>query len=81
MLTNSLFQAFKAIFISPTSTDVVENESLATSSGTKHRRGDRRTRTGVAKVIGMQTVQPRAIAYVACQVSGSPTVDIDFDAS
>ena len=34
----------------------------------------------MAKVIGMQTVEPRAIAYVACQVSQSVGVAVDHGA-
>ena len=69
IITDLLFQAFKAIFISPTSADILENENPGPSSGRKHCRGDRRTWTNVAKLIGMQMVQPHMIAYVACQVN------------
>jgi len=64
----SVYQAFKAIFISPTSAEEFENEISEPGSSRKCRQGERRTRTNVAKLIGMKTVQPWAIAYVACQV-------------
>ena len=66
----SRLQAFKAIFISPTSTDALGDEPQDSGSSKKHSRGDRRTRSNIANLIGMNIVQPRAIAYVACQVRG-----------
>ena len=66
-LTSHL-QAFKAIFISPTSTEDLENEFQDSRPSKKCSRDDRRTWANIASLIGMKTVQPRTIAYVACQV-------------
>ncbi|KAI9570979.1 hypothetical protein HD554DRAFT_2241052 [Boletus coccyginus] len=63
-----LVKAFKAIFTSPTSADDIDNEEVVANSSRKRRRGERRTRPHVAALIGMKTVQPQAIAYVACQL-------------
>ena len=81
VVTDLLFQAFKAIFISPTSADVLENENPGPSSGRKCCWGDRQTRTNMAKLIGMQMVQPCTIAYVACQVNWSFATDMNFNAN
>lgn len=73
------FQWFKAIFISPASMDA-HSESPEHCAGRKLRWYGRRTQTNVAKLIGMQTVQPHAIAYVACQACQICTTDIRVDA-
>ena len=67
-VTHSISQAFKAIFISPTSTDNLGNEPQESSASRKCRCGDRQTHANIANLIGMQIVEPHAIAYVACQV-------------
>jgi hypothetical protein len=68
------WQAFKAIFTSPSSAkdvagdgdgaNVIENNRRAKSdsSGVK-------VKTHVAQIIKMRKVSPRSIAYVSCQVS------------
>jgi len=81
IVTDSLFQAFKAIFISPSTIDALENESHEGSSLTRRCQDERRTQTHVAKLIGMRTVEPRAIAYVACQVNQSLITDLDYDSN
>lgn len=75
----SIFQAFKAIFTSPTSAEDSENVSLELTSYGKHRLGERWTRAHVAMRIGMKTVNAHATAYVACQVRRWLTVDMPFD--
>ena len=65
--------------MSPSAADAPENETEGLSLTRRHR-GEKRTRRHVAKLIGMKTVQPRAIAYVACQVSHLFGVEIDYDA-
>lgn len=72
-VADSLFQAFKAIFISPSAAEALDNESPQRPSLTRHCQGERWTQTHVAKLIGMRTVGPCAIAYVACQVCKSIT--------
>ena len=42
--------------------------AIIPNDGAKWRRGERRTRTHVAGLLGMKKVAPRAIAYVAVQV-------------
>lgn len=55
------FQAFKAIFISLSASEALENERAKGTSSMRHHRGERWTRTHVAKLIGMKSVEPRAI--------------------
>jgi hypothetical protein len=64
-------QAFKLIFTSPTSAQEVSASDNAQcgGQGTNHQSpSDKATRSNVASLIGMRTVKPRAIAYVAVQV-------------
>jgi hypothetical protein len=67
-------QAFKAVFTSPSSAretdgdgdgaDIIENNRRA------RRKSDQtKVKTCVASIINMRKVTPRAIAYIACQVS------------
>ena len=69
-------QAFKAIFISPTSTEELENEICEPTLHRKHCQGERWTHANVVGLSGMKTVQPQAIAYVACQACGQSTVTL-----
>lgn len=65
-------QAFKFIFTSPTSAQYItsendlQNPEAQPSKRAKHQKAP--TRGNVAKVLGMRSVSPRAIAYVAVQV-------------
>ncbi|KAH0834940.1 hypothetical protein J3R83DRAFT_10633, partial [Lanmaoa asiatica] len=63
-----LVRAFRAIFISPSSTDDLGNDPQELRPSRKHHCGDRRMCANIANLIGMQTVELRAIAYVACQL-------------
>lgn len=67
-IPHQILKAFKAVFTSPTSADDIDNEEVEASSSGKCCRGEQRTRAHVAALIGMKTIQPHAIAYVACQV-------------
>ncbi|KAN0094633.1 hypothetical protein V8E55_002920 [Tylopilus felleus] len=62
-----LVRALKAIFTSPSSADE-EDQSSDSPFPNKRRRGERRTRTNVASLITMESVEPRAIAYTAEQL-------------
>ena len=59
----------KLIFTSPSSVDEVVDPVTTSNGQLKRRRGERRTRTHVAGILGMKKIAPRAIAYVAVQVS------------
>ncbi|KAH0825709.1 hypothetical protein J3R83DRAFT_10041 [Lanmaoa asiatica] len=59
-----LVRAFKAIFTSPSSADDEDQPPNLT----KRRRGERRTRTNMASLVAMESVEPRAIAYAAVQL-------------
>jgi hypothetical protein len=69
---NMLCQAFKFIFTSPTSAQDINDENDVedpASLPTKHLRNRKApTRGHVANILGMRSVTPRAIAYVAVQV-------------
>ena len=78
IVADILFQAFKAIFVSPSAAEALENESAEGTSSARRHRGERRTQAHVAKLIGIKSVEPRAIAYAACQVSRSLSIDIDY---
>src|ERR1700683_4193124 len=62
-------QAFKYLFTSPTSAndDASPNDALQPSAK-RAKRNLGATRSHVASLIGMRSVTPRAIAYVAVQV-------------
>lgn len=60
-----LVKAFKQIFTSPTSALKMDDKP---PSRKHQRRDERSTRTHVASLIGMKSVCPRAIAYVAVQL-------------
>jgi len=65
-------QAFKYIFTSPSSADLTAddlNSEFLLAQPRRHRRNERCTRTNVATLLRMKTVAPRAIAYIAVQVS------------
>jgi len=65
-------QAFKYIFTSPSSAEFTAddlNSGFLLAQPKKRRRSERRTRSNVASLLGMKTVAPRAIAYIAVQVS------------
>ena len=79
-ITHSISQAFKAIFIWPTSTDNLGNEPQEPRPSRKCCCGDRRTHANITNLIGMQTAEPRAIAYVACQVHRQSTICSDCGA-
>ena len=70
----TLPQAFKAIFISPTSTEALESGVQNSGPSRKCGRSERRTCPNIANLIGMKIVQPHAIAYAACQVCYRSTV-------
>jgi hypothetical protein len=68
-------KAFKLIFTSPSSAEERAINSSAEFIGAiRRRRGERRTRTAVAQILNMRSVDPRAIAYTAVQVSGQPSM-------
>ncbi|KAG1737719.1 hypothetical protein EDD22DRAFT_959633 [Suillus occidentalis] len=82
-----LVKAVKHIFTSPTSAEN-PSASLSLCDFPKRRRttGERRTRCDVAGLLGMKSIQPRAIAYTAVQLrfalssAGSWRImDDDFD--
>ncbi|KAG6379318.1 hypothetical protein JVT61DRAFT_11775 [Boletus reticuloceps] len=62
-----LVKAVKLTFTSPSSVDK-EDPVMPPGQG-KRCRGERRTRMHIAGLLGMKKVAPRAIAYVAVQVS------------
>jgi hypothetical protein len=69
------FQAYKAVFTSPSSAkdtegdgdgiDIIQNNRRATRSAF----GGVKVKKHVAQIIQMKKVTPRSIAYIACQVS------------
>ncbi|KIK76228.1 hypothetical protein PAXRUDRAFT_170574, partial [Paxillus rubicundulus Ve08.2h10] len=66
-----LVQAFRHVFTSPTSALKMDNEDEDTDAGQLRKRGkydERRTRSHVAALLGMKSVSPRAIAYIAVQL-------------
>lgn len=68
------FQAFKAIFTSPSSAREAEGDGDGADILENNRRARRKSeqakvKTCVASIINMKKVTPRAIAYVVCQVS------------
>lgn len=67
-------QAFKAIFTSPSSAKEVDGDGDGADIIENNRRARRKSdqakvKTCVASIINMRKVTPRAIAYIACQVS------------
>jgi len=65
-------QAFRYIFTSPSSAEFTAddlNSEFLLGQPKRHRRRERRTRANVASLLGMKTVAPHAIAYIAVQVS------------
>jgi hypothetical protein len=65
------FKAFKHIFTSPSSAAETRPDEESTPEPLYKRsrtQGERRTRSDVATLLGMRSVQPRAIAYSAVQV-------------
>lgn len=57
-------QAFKFLFTSPSSVDI-DNENPPPAKRSKNKKA---TRSNVASLIGLRSVGPRSIAYVAVQV-------------
>lgn len=74
------FQMFKFLFTSPTSAQSIDTEKdldEPVSRPSKKRRNNRApTRGHVANLIGMRSVTPRSIAYVAVQVRISSSIVI-----
>ena len=65
-------QAFRYIFTSPSSAEFTAddlNSEFLLSQPKRCHRGEQRTRTNIATLLGMKTVMPHAIAYIAVQVS------------
>ncbi|KAI6009995.1 hypothetical protein BKA83DRAFT_4504113 [Pisolithus microcarpus] len=60
-----LVKAFKQIFMSPTSILKMDNEPHPTK---RQRHDEQRTHSHVASLLGMKSVSPRAVAYVAVQL-------------
>jgi hypothetical protein len=73
--TKCSLQAFKRVFTSPSSTDEEQPVDSVTRSAHNRNSGERRTRRDVATLLGMRSVQPRAIAYVSVQVQ---TIKLDI---
>lgn len=68
------FQAFKAVFTSPSSAREAEGDGDGADILENNRRARRKSeqtkvKTCVASIINMKKVTPRAIAYIVCQVS------------
>ncbi|KAG1734850.1 hypothetical protein EDD22DRAFT_959985 [Suillus occidentalis] len=87
-----LLQAFKAIFMSPSSARDVAGDGDTANIIEANRRAkkdvysSKKVKTHVAQIIKMHTVTPRSIAYVSCQlwfalssVTSWHSVDGDFD--
>jgi hypothetical protein len=76
-------QAFKFIFTSPTSAmDInsendIENQALRPLKRAKSNKAP--TRGNVASLLGMRSVTPRSIAYVAVQASAFKIYEISID--
>jgi hypothetical protein len=68
------YQAYKHIFTSPTSAeDIDDQRDLEEHAPRPHKRSRRQrapTRGNIANIMGMGSVTPRSIAYVAVQVRG-----------
>jgi len=64
-------QAFRCVFTSPSSVEDDPNcdDAEAESSRVKRPRLSKKTRHNVAQLLKMMTVDPHAIAYIACLVS------------
>ena len=65
-------QAFRYIFTSPSSAEFTAddlNSEFLLSQPKRRHRGEQRTHTNIATLLGMKTVMPHAIAYIAVQVS------------
>lgn len=75
------FQTFKFLFTSPTSAQSIDTEKDLDEPAfrpSKKRRNNRApTRGHVANLIGMRSVTPRSLAYVAVQVR-TPSNTITF---
>lgn len=78
-----ILQAYKFIFTSPTSAEEIENEKDLEGPAARPAKRSRRhrapTRGHIANIMGMKSVTPRSIAYVAVQVSAkfpSPFVQL-----
>ncbi|KAG1787313.1 uncharacterized protein HD556DRAFT_1434435 [Suillus plorans] len=83
-----LLRTFKHIFTSPSSAGEMQPDEEAFHREPSYKRsrtlGERRTRSDVAALLGMRSVQPRAIAYSALHFALSScgswrTVDDEFD--
>jgi hypothetical protein len=72
MLSKLAWQAFKFLFTSPTSAQDINNENDVEDQIARPQKRSRSrkapTRGNVANLLGMRSVTPRAIAYVAVQV-------------
>jgi hypothetical protein len=73
--SSHFWQAFKAIFTSPSSAKEVAGDGDGANIIENNRRAKKdvlgkKVKTHVAQIIKMHKVSPRSIAYVSCQVSG-----------
>lgn len=80
-LISQVFQAYKAVFTSPSSAKDVEGDGDGADVIHNNRRAKRsfntvKVKKHVAQIIKMDKVTPRSIAYIICQVSYS-IVNID----
>ncbi|KAF8142052.1 hypothetical protein EV363DRAFT_1291948 [Boletus edulis] len=63
-----ILKAFKYIFTSPTSATKMDEKDDGQGEQKRFRREGCRTRSHVAALLGMKSVRPRAIAYIAVQL-------------
>jgi hypothetical protein len=75
-LISQVFQAYKAVFTSPSSAKDVEGDGDGVDIIRNNRRANRssnalKVKKHVAQIIKMEKVTPRSIAYIICQVSHS----------
>lgn len=76
-----VFQAYKAVFTSPSSAKDVEGDGDGADIIQNNRRAKKsfntvKVKKHVAQIIKMEKVTPRSLAYIICQVSFS-IVNID----
>ena len=73
-----VFKAYKFIFTSPTSAQDINSEIDLENQAPrplKRGRGSKApTRGHIASLLGLRSVTPRSIAYIAVQVRGSPSI-------
>jgi hypothetical protein len=70
------FQAYKAVFTSPSSAKDVEGDGDGADIIYNNRRAKKsfsalKVKKHVAQIIKIEKATPRSIAYIICQVSGS----------